>query len=99
MNPSLLAALAGAFLITASGTALADPAATPSATPILPAAVPPAQKAKSHPQDEIVCKTIVATGSRLGGTKVCKTRADWYQESNSDREAMDKTQPMNPTVK
>jgi hypothetical protein len=96
---SALAVFAGAALISASGVALADPAPTPVAAPAPVAARPQTPRTKVHAGDEVVCKTVVATGSRLGGTKICKTRADWYQESNGDRETMDRFGAYNPTVK
>ena len=30
--------------------------------------------------DRIVCRTMVETGSRLGGTRVCHRQSEWEQE-------------------
>ena len=46
-------------------------AATP---PEVPAAPPPAEEKK-------ICQTIVATGSRLGGKRVCHTKAEWRAQA------------------
>lgn len=43
--------------------------------------------AKSTQADEkVVCRLINTTGSRLGGERVCKTRAQWNAESDRTRE-------------
>ena len=38
---------------------------------------PPATTAPTVDPDKKVCKTIKETGSRLGGTRQCKTQAEW----------------------
>lgn len=37
-------------------------------------------------QDKLVCRLVNTTGSRLGGERVCKTRAEWEAESDRNRE-------------
>lgn len=41
-----------------------------------PATPPVAAKPVADPE-KMVCKTIGETGSRLGGKRECKTRAEW----------------------
>jgi hypothetical protein len=42
---------------------------------------------KSTQADEkLVCRSINTTGSRVGGQRVCKTRAQWNAESDQTRE-------------
>jgi hypothetical protein len=74
------------------------PAAFADETPAPPTAVaPPAKPAKQavdsrvDPQ-AIVCKRQDATGTRLGGTKVCHTRAQWAAEATEYREQTDRMQ-------
>jgi len=38
-----------------------------------------AQAAKKKASSDIVCKPDVGTGSRVGGMKICMTRAEWKQ--------------------
>ena len=41
------------------------------------AAAPPTTKSPAVNPDKKICKTIKETGSRLGGTRECKTQAEW----------------------
>lgn len=41
------------------------------------AAAPSELKSPAIDPDKKICKTIKDTGSRLGGTRECKTRAEW----------------------
>jgi hypothetical protein len=50
-----------------------------------PAAQPaPAQvaKKKGPSPDDVICKPDSGTGSRVGGMKICLTRAEWRQREN-----------------
>jgi hypothetical protein len=85
--------LAFVFVLTvaSSGLAVADPAtssapdsaqvdqsaaAAPATTPA--PAPAPAKAAKKQPlPTDIICKPDSGTGGRLGGPKICMTRADW----------------------
>ena len=42
--------------------------------------------------NEIVCERQEEIGSRLGGERVCKTRAQWAEERRAAREDVDKAQ-------
>lgn len=46
---------------------LAGQAQAPTTAPVTPAADP----------EKKICKTIKETGSRLGGKRECKTKAEW----------------------
>ena len=48
-------------------------------------------KAAADPNQK-VCQVITATGSRLGGKKICATRAEWEERKRADREATEKAQ-------
>ena len=50
---------------------------------------PPAEKQVSAEDDEIICKTIKETGSRLSKKKVCATKAQWDQRSRQSRSTTD----------
>lgn len=47
-----------------------------------PAGLPKPNKA----QAKVVCRLVNTTGSRLGGERVCKTRAEWDAEADRNRE-------------
>ena len=50
----------------------------------------------SKAQDKVVCRLINTTGSRLGGERVCKTRAEWDAEADRNREDFE-TSPRQPS--
>jgi Flp pilus assembly protein CpaB len=83
MKQIALAAMAAALLIAGQGAALAD--TKPAATQATPAAT---AKAPANPDDKVICKYQVPTGSRLGGHRVCMTKAQWTAQANSARDAM-----------
>jgi hypothetical protein len=64
----------------------------------------PAAQAQSNPkperpQDKIVCKFVNSTGSRLSGTRECRTRAEWERASadaQDDIDHMEKRATGNP---
>ena len=52
-----------------------------------------AQSVNSAPDPNAkICQVITATGSRLGGKKICATRAEWEEKRRADREATEKAQ-------
>lgn len=53
-------------------------------------AAPSAQKSDageraSDPQDKMICKRFVETGSLVKGTRVCKTKREWERERENVR--------------
>lgn len=56
---------------------------------------PPAGPAavKGDP-NQVVCKSRPNVGSRLGGTKTCKTRQEWADMRQQTRETLEKTQQL-----
>lgn len=86
MSRTLTAAVA-LCVAAISSIALADPA-TPTATaPAAPAdaAAPAKPAAKALDPDRKICKTVLPTGSRLGGTTTCMTKSQWDAQSAADR--------------
>ena len=85
----LIGAAAMVLLMASSPAALADPAQTgtaPVAAPLAPAATPatPAPTvlpvASAGDPDEIVCRAgTPTTGTRIPGSRVCRTRHEWDQ--------------------
>ena len=56
-------------------------------------AAPPAAKTDEKPvgyYDKVLCKRIEATGTRLGGKRLCMTRRDWDARAALDRDALEK---------
>lgn len=59
----------------ASQAAASPPANPPAASQqVVVVGQPPATV------DRVVCRTMVETGSRLGGTRVCHRQSEWEQE-------------------
>ncbi|MGH7023522.1 MAG: hypothetical protein ACREEB_08025 [Caulobacteraceae bacterium] len=69
----------------ASGPPVAQPA--PTATTTASAAV------KFNPEDKVVCKYEVPSGSRLGGHRVCMKKSDWEAQALAARNARDFAPP------
>jgi hypothetical protein len=70
------------LLLVASAPASAD---APKSTP------------KLNP-DEMVCRTLQETGSRLSAHRLCMTRAEWQEMKRGHRDSLDRaqTQQVNP---
>ena len=47
---------------------------------------------KVRDPNEVVCERQEEIGTRLGGQKVCKTRAEWAEERRAARQDIDKVQ-------
>ena len=52
--------------------------------------------ARNNP-DEIVCVRESQTGSRLGVTRVCRTRAEWAEHRRQYRQATERAQNQSQT--
>ena len=78
MKPiALMLPLAGLFLAP-SAPAMADPPAPPAPTPAKP--------------ERMICKREVVVGSRLPGPRVCRTAADWKQETRDSQDMVEAIQ-------
>jgi len=76
------------FIITAALVSVAGVAA-----PALGQSVAQQQSSKkARDPNEIVCERQEEIGSRLGGERVCKTRAQWAEDRRVSREDVDKAQ-------
>ena len=53
---------------------------------------------KVRDPNEVICERQEEIGSRLGGTKVCKTRAEWAEERRLSRQDIDKVQTQRGTA-
>ena len=76
--------------------ALAAPAAAQNAVPSQQSA-PAAANDKGNP-DRIICERQEEIGTRLGGKKVCKTKAQWDEERQQNRDTLDKFQQQNTSI-
>lgn len=56
------------------------------AAPGDPAPVGPSKPGVKNPANEKICKAEDVTGSRLGGFKVCMTRAQWDERAAGNRD-------------
>jgi len=81
-------ALAGtSFAQTAPAPSLAAPQST---TPIANTTPAPAAKPMKHgyDPDTVICKWTEEIGTRLGGGKVCMTRAQWDQQTRDSQDGL-----------
>jgi hypothetical protein len=80
------------MLIGAALTAIASFAAEAQAV------APPAPAAGSDPADSTrrICRVSPANGSRLGGTRTCRTRDEWAQAQREARNTTDRIQRVSP---
>lgn len=64
---------------------------TPTSSPS--AAVSPAGQAKKNdPNQRVICKTQDEVGTRLGGKRICMTKAQWDQQSQDAHDSVDNIQ-------
>lgn len=89
---------AGLFLAAAGGavqaqTMISAPPDAPVAAAAPAAATAPAKPAKPDPEDKIICKTEVPTGSRLGGKTTCMKRREWEQMAADARDQQNHANP------
>jgi hypothetical protein len=68
------------FLLTATPLIAQTPAAESPAAPTAPAT--------ADPLDKTICKSAVATGSRLGRKRICMSRRDWALRAKEDQKAV-----------
>ncbi len=66
-----LIALMAAAAAASSGSP--QPAPAPAAAPAAASAAP----ADTDSGDKVICRVMTPTGSRLGGTRVCRTQRQW----------------------
>ncbi len=71
-----------------SASAFAAEAASDPKQPLASTSETQAEKA----DDRTVCKTVTATGSRLGKKRVCYTRSEWAELTRRSRETVEETQ-------
>ena len=93
MSSSMTAALLAAAVLGAPLAVSAQENTAPTATAVeATQAAPGTPVAKGLDPERRVCKPIVATGSRLGKSKVCKTAREWEAQTASDRQALNRLQ-------
>src|SRR3954451_18560937 len=83
-----------------SMVALAAPAGaqiTFEAPTVAPTQAAPGAKNAKDP-NRIICERQEELGSRLRGKKICKTAAQWDEERQQEREALDKFQRQNTST-
>jgi hypothetical protein len=92
MKSRLFAAILLASGLGGACFAQGAPAASPSnATPTPAAATATTPVKHKNDPDAIICKRIEELGSRLGGGKVCQTRAEWDQQSRDSEDDLNDT--------
>ena len=76
MKIPMLAALGAVLFLGGATAAFAGPTST-------------ATVQSNLDPDQVVCHYVTPTGSRLGGSKVCQTRAEWAKLAAESRKATD----------
>lgn len=84
-----LFAFAVASMLASPAVAQTSPA---PAAPATSSSTTPAPATKGRDPNEMVCERQQELGSRLGGVKVCHTRAEWADLRHQDREMIDRAQ-------
>ena len=82
--------IVGAFALSGVAFAQTQPVKTTDNTQTAQAKAQPAKPA--HSADEVICKRQADTESRLGGTKICHTRAEWDEISRVSRDEVERSQ-------
>ncbi len=85
--------IAGLIGMMAAAAAAAGDAPAPAAPPSPPAATAPLKPAvNDNPMEQIECRRLEETGSRLGGKSVCLTRQQWLDQAREAREMTEQSQ-------
>jgi hypothetical protein len=84
------ALVSAAVFATFAASAFAQTTTTGPAPAVAPAAGQTTKTAQNgYDPNEMVCKRIEETGTRLGGEKVCMTRFEWDEKSREARDQLD----------
>ena len=81
---AIIAGLTAAVLAASEGGA-------PTSTPPAPQ-VATTTSAVAAREKQVICRKVLETGSRLGGSKLCKTRLEWDQMSRNSQDAVNDRQ-------
>ena len=65
--------------------------ATPTSSPSA-AVAPPGRDKKNDPNQRVICKTQDEIGTRLGGKRICMTKAQWDQQAQDAHDSVDNIQ-------
>lgn len=93
--------LAAASVLAAAAPALAQTAAAQPApaTPVAPVTVTTqpemagnSRQSTTGDPERRICRSQVATGSRLGATKICKTARQWEEQRAAAKAELDRSQ-------
>jgi hypothetical protein len=76
------------------GSGAPSPMTVPSTQTSSPPAPAPAKPTASgkDPSQQVICRNQEEIGSRLGGKRVCMTKAQWAQQAQDSRDAVDTAQ-------
>ena len=82
--------LACAVLFSASAASADQPSSPPIATATSAASPSTGAAASAKPSDPMICRELEpATGSRLGGRRICKHKSEWEDLQRNTRHQMD----------
>lgn len=63
---------------------------TPASSQAAQEAPQQAKPKRAHDLNEVVCERQQDLGTRLGGRKICKTRAEWAEERRLSHQELDR---------
>ena len=61
-----------------------------------PPAAPQTRTKSSGYSEQIVCRSVEQIGSRLSRRRVCRTRAEWAELQEQERQVVDRVQSFKP---
>ena len=103
MNRPSFACCAAALVLLPLAACVSSPPAEPSPAPTPPLATVAAQPAATPQKsaaagDDVQCKTVTATGSRLSKKKVCTTAAERERMAEAGKDFLDNSSRANDAI-
>ena len=92
MNLFIKTSLSAVAVFAFSSASFAQNTQVPATTPQASQPTSPDTEHSRVDPNQVVCKYMDVTGSRLGGAKVCKTRQAWAEIAASNRDALESVQ-------
>ncbi len=75
-------------LLFAATLAAATPGTSPQSAPDPTPPVAGSEAAAPPKDDKVICRTITPTGSRLGGSRVCRTAQQWRDLQHNNQQTI-----------
>jgi hypothetical protein len=89
MITSVIALMAAGLAAASDGSAATQQTTTAAGSP---AASAPTTNPQAKDPNKMVCRTIVPTGQRLGGERICHTQSEWAEINHTARDMVTNAQ-------